>query len=404
MLSLGVRIFVVFVFVMLGLTFLATTATLIVEFKDHDWFALAALYSHLFVFFPTFGLLALCAFYVPAAVFTDFYWHHVNHGRLRFSIGFLALILLSLAISRAILSGDVPALFSLTPESFAADAGVPPHCDAAAGRCKRASLPATLDAMRLVSGHRVGLSPFVRDCDPDPFMEAAPEQAVKRYCIPARVPLTAAECCKAQALLAGDLARMGADGKANSLTDRVHTALMPLMVFFLLMLLVIGLLLAGWRRQVDRLYGGYSRRIERGVIIGAFAMMVWPLMNHAYLQAVSALYGANSGSLYVELSPLFSLLFGCWALLILLFFFRRHERDAEAAAKIAGGIASAVAVLKYNQIIDYSVRLLGAGADPRELIGLGLLLAIAFIALFWVQGARETPAASAAAQKSTDQA
>lgn len=395
MISLGVRVFVLLVFVVLGATFVVTTAALYLEFKDQDWFALAAMYSHLFIFFPTFGLLALCAFYVPAAVFTDFYWFHVPYGRARFLIGFAVVVVLSLGLSRQILAGDVPALFSLSPETIRSDTGSPARCDVTAGQCRRVGVMDAVEAVRLVSQRRLGLSPFVRECTPDPFVEAAPDATAKRFCFPTRTQLTAPDCCKAQEKFNADLARLFAEEQSHSVTDRVHTVLLPFKAFFLLVLLVIGIMLAVWRREIDRQYGAYARRIERGVIIGAVAMMLWPLMNHAFLQAESVLYGTLNESMYVKLSPVFSLLFGCWSLLIVLFFFRQHERDVEAAGKIAGGIASAVAVIKYNQIIDYSVRLFGAGADKREMIGLGLLLALAFVALFWVQGSNErTPLAA----------
>ncbi len=390
MISLGVRVFVLLVFVVLGATFVVTTGALYLEFKDQEWFALAALYSHLFIFFPTFGLLALCAFFVPAAVFTDFYWFHVPYGRVRFLVGFAVVVALALGISRQILAGDVPALFSLAPATIRADTGSPARCDVTAGQCKRVGVRDAIEAVRLVSQRRLGLSPFVRECTPDPFVEAAADASAKRFCFVTRTSLPAPECCKAQEKFNAELAKLFAEEPAHSITDRVHSVLLPFKVFFLLVLLVIGIMLAVWRREVDRQYGAYARRIERGVIIGAIAMMLWPLMNHAFLQAESVLYGTQNESMYVKLSPVFSLLFGCWSLLIVLFFFRQHERDVEAAGKIAGGIASAVAVVKYNQIIDYSVRLFGAGADRRELIGLAALLAVAFLALFWVQGSNES--------------
>lgn len=399
MLALGVRVFVIVTFVVLGATFIATTASLYWEFHGHSWFSIAAIYSHLFIFFPTFGLLALCAFYVPAAVFTDFYWHHVRHGRVRFLIGFAALVLLSVGISRQILAGDVPALFSLSPQVMAADSGDPAGCESGTKACKRVSVRDAIASLRLVSQRRLGLTPFVRECTPDPFVEASPEQAVKRYCIVTRLPMSAPECCKAQELFDADLIKMFAGEGGRSTTDRVHSLLVPFKVFFLLVLLVIGILLAVWRREVDKLYGTYSRRIERGVIIGAVAMMLWPLMNHAFLQAVSVLYGTKTESMYVQLSPLFSLIFGCWSLLIVLFFFRQHERDLEAAGKIFGGVASVIAVMKYNQIIDYSVRFVGSGSSKWEVAVLAVLLIVALLALVWSASVPETPAPRAASNE-----
>src|SRR5262249_14142493 len=88
---LGVRVFVALLFVVIGASFLATAGMLVYEFQHADWVTVAAFYSHLFVFFPTFGIVALLAFYTPACVFMDLYWRHVPYGRLRFTLGFFVL-------------------------------------------------------------------------------------------------------------------------------------------------------------------------------------------------------------------------------------------------------------------------------------------------------------------------
>ena len=406
--SVGARIFVAVVFAVLGGSFVATTAALLSEFRDFDWFAISAFYSHLFIFFPTVGLLALTAFYVPAVVFVDLYWFHVSWGRVRFAAGALVLIVLSVLMSRVILSGKVPAIWELRPDTITEDQGNPRRCtgrnasaDATAlapSQCRRVPVMDALLAVRKVSQTRTGLSPFVRDCTPDPYIEPTPEQQVKRFCFPSKSFQTTTECCGALALLSKDLADMyTAEGGEHSWTGRVHRALLPLKVFFLLVVLAIGVLLAVWRGAVDRHFPRYAGRIERGVLVGAVAMLLWPVTNHAFIQAASVLYGGYGDGAYPQLSPVFSFVFGVWALLLVLFFFRQHERDLEAAGKIFGGVASVIAVLKYNQIIDYSVRFVGSGSDAWEVAVLCGLLLAAFGALVWSATTPEAPAPVAGA-------
>ena len=57
------RIFVAVVYLILGLSFLASTGLLIQEFQGLDWRSMVIAHSHLFFFFPIFGILALAAFY-----------------------------------------------------------------------------------------------------------------------------------------------------------------------------------------------------------------------------------------------------------------------------------------------------------------------------------------------------
>ena len=66
---------------------------------------------------------------------------------------------------------------------------------------------------------------------------------------------------------------------------------MPLKVFFVVILIAIGGLLAVWRHRLDQHYQELVPAIERGVIVGAIAMLFWPLMDYAYQQTSDALFG-----------------------------------------------------------------------------------------------------------------
>ena len=85
------RIFVAVVFLILGASFIASTGVLINEFWGNDWLTMVVAHSHLFFFFPVFGILALVAFYLPSVVFTHLYWTHLPSGKLRFLLGLAAI-------------------------------------------------------------------------------------------------------------------------------------------------------------------------------------------------------------------------------------------------------------------------------------------------------------------------
>src|SRR5581483_904875 len=67
----GARIVVAIAYIILGASFLASTGLLIQEFRALDWESMLIANSHLFFFFPVFGILALAAFYLPSVVFAD---------------------------------------------------------------------------------------------------------------------------------------------------------------------------------------------------------------------------------------------------------------------------------------------------------------------------------------------
>src|SRR5882724_8307464 len=95
----GARVFVAIAFFILGASFLASTALLIQEFQAADWWSMVVVQSHLFFFFPVFGLLALAAFYLPAVIFADLYWRHLPYGRLRFLIGLVVVAVVSVGVA-----------------------------------------------------------------------------------------------------------------------------------------------------------------------------------------------------------------------------------------------------------------------------------------------------------------
>ena len=127
----------------------------------------------------------------------------------------------------------------------------------------------------------------------------------------------------------------------------------------MLVVVAIGALLALWRDRIDQHYRDLMPRLERGVMIGALAMLFWPAMDYAYQQTSNALFGRFNPGLQLRLS----LVIAPWALLLLFYFLRRFGKQGEMVGQISGVVLAAVAVLRYEQLNDWGVRLLGIGAD-----------------------------------------
>ena len=394
---LGVRLFVLCVFVALGLSFIALPVALMLEFPAPDALTLGTFYSHLFVFFPTFGVATLCAFYTPACVFTDMYWKYVRHGRLRFGIGFAVLAAVSVSLAAWLGSGDERSMFEIAPAVLARDAGDPAGCGTTGRQaCRRLGVLTAANNVREVSQRRIGLADLGRSCRGDPLLEPVIGTAQrKRFCF-ASTPLregapllTDAECCSAQKGFVEAIGEMYADTGHRSLTGRVHHSVLAGKIFFMLVLLLISVLLAVRRKSLDSHYAALLPGIERGVLIGAVAMVIYPVMSHAFLQSAALLYGATSEVGYRATAPYFTFAFGAWAILLLLFFYRRRDKEIEALGRLGGMLAGAVAVFKYDLIIDVFVRGFGSGATAVTLIGLVVVAVFAIVALF-VQSFDET--------------
>lgn len=395
---LGVRIFVGLIFAILGLSFVATTAILLYEFsgiRGGEYITsitLATFYSHLFIFFPTFGIVALFAFYTPACVFTDMYMRYVPAGKVRFAFGFLVLIVVSGYLALIMNAGTERSIWEVKPGVLAADRGEPGTCaSGASASCTRLPILTAVENVRRVSQSRIGLSDLSRNCDADPWIsQTGNEQERKRFCL-ASTPLPAShtppflttdqQCCAAQKAFREAMFKFHAPPDNRSMTGIVHRTLLPLKIFFLLVLLTISLMLALRWKSLDRYYKPFLPGLEKGVLIGAAAMVLYPVMSHAFLHAAALLYGTSASSVFRFVAPYISFFFGAWGLLLLLFFYRLRDKEVQNIVRMGGVVGSAVAIVKYEQIIDIFVRVFGSGAN---FAGLLILAAAAIAALVYL--------------------
>jgi len=147
-------------------------------------------------------------------------------------------------------------------------------------------------------------------------------------------------------------------------------------------------MLAFWRGRIDALYAPHMKRIERGLLFGALAMLFWPLMDYAAMQATEVLYGRWSYS-FVDLATLLvGVLVGPWALLLLYFFLSRVSERRRIIGRVAGTALGALAVIKFEALTDYASSLLGAGVGWRGLVSLLALVVTMVLLMVWLH-ARE---------------
>jgi len=375
----GARIFVAIVFVLLGASFIASTALLIYEFQRMEWFSLLAVHSYLFFFFPVLGILALIAFYLPSVIFTDLYWHHLRYGKLRYLVGLVLVAAAAIGFAKYL---DKPprAIWEATPVALQSDQG-----DQAS---RRVSILEAMADVREKSQGRIGLSSFARPCAPDPLLEVPDEMTKERYCFPAKSRLNGTACCAVQAKFTEAVGRLQANPATRSLSAQIDAWLfLPLKVFFVLIVVAIGLLLAMWRDRIDTHYREFVPQLERGVIIGAFAMLFWPAMDYGYQQTANVLFGRADAGPQLRLS----LVIAPWTLLLLFYFLRRLGKQGELIGQISGVIVAAVAVLRYEQLNDWVGRLFGSGMDEKMMIVQAVFAVLGLVALFSLRHLGQKP-------------
>jgi hypothetical protein len=151
------------------------------------------------------------------------------------------------------------------------------------------------------------------------------------------------------------------------MTAATHAALLPLKVFFLLVVLLISVLLAVHHKKLESEESRYRKnmlRIEVGLLVGSIGMLFFPLMSEAYIQSAGALFGIAARGPFATMMPIVSFLFLIWALLTGLFFYRRKANERlVSAARMGGVVVSNIGIIKYNLLIAAVAWALGAGAS-----------------------------------------
>ncbi|MDX2156883.1 MAG: hypothetical protein SFW09_10280 [Hyphomicrobiaceae bacterium] len=373
--------FVAVVFGILALSFLASTASVISEFRDTELIAILSANSYLFVFFPTLGIVALAAFYIPAVIFTDIYVTQARAGPLRLGIGALAAVGLSLFFAEQLNDTRLRGIWEVSPEALAANARRPAQCLDGNRICVQPVLPVIAD-LRQKSLERIRISPFIRECSPDSLMEPAAERALVRYCFPAKQKLDAEQCCRVNKAFAAQVFALWENPATRSKAAQLDRILLPFKAFFIIVIMLIGILLIAWKRTLKAAYSGKLVAMERGLQIGAAAMLLWPVMDYAYQQTSDVLYGPASSF------PLrLSLVVVPWALLLTFYFADKVRIELARLVQIVGSALSGVAILRYQDISDWSSKLVGLGASSLNFLLLIVLgLAVIIMLLVWLHG------------------
>ena len=370
------RIIVSLAFLGFAAAFVWETYSLMQEYaKDGLWFRLAVLDSQNFIFFPVAGIAALMVFWRPATVAVDaFARGRLPFGRPVLLIGLAGAVWMAMNIATAFNSSSTRSLYEVAPEAILNDTAAP----AVNGLPPRAAIDAALERVRIQARMEEGLAPFRDSCDADMLAYSRMADDVK-YCFAADAEITVRACCRAKSLMRERVNALNA--AQPSKTGEVHKIVLPIKVFFLIILFFIGMLLASRRQVLRDMYSETLNRFSLGVPIGAAMMLIWPLMNAAYASGVDMLLGDGTSSAYRVTAPLYTLAFGAWALMLLFYHLRSYPQQTEMIAKMAGVIGAVLGIVQYDLVVRYITATLGVGADTVTItiftiISVGLALIV----------------------------
>ena len=225
----------------------------------------------------------------------------------------------------------------------------------------------------------MGLSEFARDCRVDDLLPPPASFKEERFCFPALRALAGKECCDAQARLRSDVAAQRNNPRTRSEAAGLDAIFLPLKIFFITVMLVVAIMLAVWRNRIDTLYGPQVPAIERGVIIGALAMLFWPIMDYGYQQTSEVMFGNYHGGFKLR----WSLVIAPWVILLLFFFLRRFGKNLAMVGQMGGIAGGLFAILRYQDVNNWAQRFLGGGAELWMTYAYAGLALIGLVVLVW---------------------
>ena len=341
------------------------------EFRVEDlWFKLAFIYSHNFLFFPIAGLLALVAFYRPAVIVVDaLACERIHYGRVVLAAGLVAMALAAFGIADMFGKSNARSVYEVAPQAILADTGASETSQAPA----RAPLADALIRLRIAAMAEEGLAAYRNRCEAE-WLAYAPRAQETSYCFVTGGEATGAQCCQAKTAFRQNINALEATTPSN--TSIVHRIVLPIKTFFLLALLALGAAMVRFRKKLTELYGPAVEDMSFPMAVGGAVMMLWPLMNAAYLESFALFTGDGTTNSYKLTAPLYALGFGIWALLLVFFHLRSYPSQMEYAARLGGLAVAGVGVLQYQGLIDYIGRTLGAGGGWLPLIIFTLVIGV----------------------------
>ncbi len=356
MTHIGSRIAVTLIFAALYLAFLVETATLIYEFGPSGLaLPMATLFAHNFLFFPIAGLLALIAFWRPAVLVVDaLVSGKIRHGWTSLCILAGLITAVAYGMSSIFANSNTRSLFEIAPAAIQADQGIS-SADPAA---RRAAIGEVLVQLKINSATDGGLSRFQSRCEPE-WLRYGITANEQKLCFPTGTVTSVEACCRARTDFRSYVNALQANNPSQ--LSQVHRYVLSAKMVFLLLLLTIGVLLVRLRKPLTRLYGPAIQEVSFPLAAGGALVLLWPLMNAAYLSTSALLTGDGLSNAYRVTAPLFALGFGVWALLLVFFHLRTYPNHVETALKSAGAIAAAIGVFRYDEIVGYLSRTLGVG-------------------------------------------
>jgi hypothetical protein len=154
------------------------------------------------------------------------------------------------------------------------------------------------------------------------------------------------------------------------------------MTVFLVSVIAGAMLVVAHRNRIDQYYAELVPKIERSIIIGAGALLFWPLTDAA----------ANYSDPVINRDWNFefraSMIVPFWCLFLVFYLSRRLGRQGEMLWKVAGLVFLTAVIILYSDIASWVTRVFGAGMGPGTLATCVVIAVAGMLLLLWRRAGR----------------
>ncbi len=362
--------------------FVGETVMLFWEFGFQPGLTMATFAPQQFVFFPTLGVVAVLFFRDAAVLAVE-----AAFSRVIPAIAGLAVVVITVAGTSFMVGqfrgdGSDRSWWEVSRSALIEDHGGP-ICRTNDETCGER------DPLSVVSAH-LRMGPAVREgLDLSEHVDTERASTVLNdylalsqllpktevYCV-ASGRLESVEACKASQIALHDRinALHAIDGNQSKL-GRAHEYFLTAKTAFLFYIFGLGIFILSNHERMRDVCGERIIPACKTLPVGALAMVIWPVLNQAYVMTNRAMFGIDRGFGYVEFAPIYVAFTIVWAASIILFFLRLNRANAQMWTQVGTLSITGLTVLQFDVIVRQANRIVGAGAEPAYLIA-GVILIV----------------------------
>ncbi len=362
--------------------FIGETVMLFWEFGFQPGLTMATFAPQQFVFFPTLGVVAVLFFRDAAVLAVESAFSRITPAIAGLAVAVITVVGTGFMVGQFRGEGSDRSWWEVSLPALLEDHGGP-ICQPNDETCGER------DTLSVISAH-LRMGPAVReglDLSEHVDTEQASTVLNDYLALSQLLPATTVYCVASGRLETVDACRTSQIELHHRINDlyaiegnqsklgRAHEYFLTAKTAFLFYIFGLGIFILSNHERMREVCGARIIPACKTLPVGALAMVIWPVLNQAYVMTNRAMFGIDRGTGYVEFAPIYVAFTIVWAASIMLFFLRLNRANAAMWTQVGTLSVTGLTVLQFDVIVRQANRIVGAGAEPAYLIA-GVILIV----------------------------